>query len=105
MESIINKIIEIDRLAEERLNRAEIRKKEIFKDAQRECRDLEKKLRHDAEMRISEIEKINKRDYDNLSESLSKKYSDEMNSMDRYYESHHEIIENRIFLEIVGEVS
>ncbi len=105
MESIINKIIEIDRLAEERLNLAEVKKKEIFENAKKECFDLEKKLRHDADMRISEIEKINKRDYDALSESLSKKYSDEMNNMDRYYESHHEIIENRIFSEIVGEVS
>ncbi len=104
MESIINKIIEIDRLAEERLSQAEIRKKDIFADTQRECRDLEKKIRHDAEVRITEIEKINRQEYEAASEDLSKKYSDEMNSMDRYFESHHEIIENRIFSEIVGEV-
>lgn len=105
MESVINKIIEIDRLAEEQLSLAEVRKKEIFADTQRECKNLENTIRHDAEVRISEIENINKREFDFISETLSKKYSDEMNRMNSFFEHHHENIENRIFSEIVGEVS
>ena len=105
MESVINRIIEIDKQAEERLSSAEIRQKKIFRDAENECRQLEEKISHDAEKRISEIEKINRREYEELSEKLSKKYADEILSMDSFFEDNHENIENQIFAEIVGEVS
>lgn len=105
MESVINKIIEIDKRAEERLSSAEIRQKNIYSEAHSECRKLEEKIRNDADRRISEIEKINKNDYEELSEKLLKNYSDEILNMDSFFNENHENIENQIFAEIVGEVS
>ena len=104
MENIIKKIIEIDRLAEERLSQAENKKSEIAVKAKDECIRLEKKLSQDADKRIAEIEKINKAEFEKLSEDLSKKYADKMQNMDTYFEKNHERIENKIFSEIVGEV-
>lgn len=105
MENIINKIIEIDRLAEERLHQAETKQNEISLQAQNECKKLEEKLRHDADARISEIEKINKREFEILSEDIAKKYDEKLKNMDLFYEKNHIDIENKIFGEIVGEVS
>lgn len=105
MESVINKIIEIDKLAEERLTKAEIRQKNIYNEAQEECRRLEVKIRRDADKRINEIENINKSEFDAFYEKISKKYSEEILNMDSFFSDNHEEIENQIFAEIVGEVS
>lgn len=104
METIINKIIEIDRQAEERLNQAENKKNEISIITKNECKNLETKLYNDAEKRIAEIERINRDEFEKISESLTKEYADKMKNMDIYFEKNHENIENKMFNEIVGEV-
>ena len=103
MESVIKKIIEIDNLAEDKLDRAQKAKADEIEQSLEECRRLEKKLGQDAAARISEVEKINKEDFENHSRRLEEKYAAEIKNMDAFYEAEHESIENEIFAEIVGE--
>ncbi|MGN0613001.1 MAG: hypothetical protein ACI4JB_03795 [Porcipelethomonas sp.] len=103
MESVIRKIIEIDGRAQDKLRTAENDKADELQRSQDECRNLEQKLRQDADARIAEIEQINKSEFENLSQQLTEKYAAEIKNMDAFYEAEHEKTENEIFAEIVGE--
>lgn len=103
MESVINRIIEIDRNATERINSANEKKKQIIEDIKNQCRELKLKIESDAENRISQIEDLNKSEYEMESAELEKKFNDEINEMNTFYEQNHKIIEREIFAEIVGE--
>lgn len=103
MESVINRIIEIDRNATERINSANEKKKQIIEDIKNQCRELQLKIESDAENRISQIEDLNKSEYEMESAELEKKFNDEINEMNTFYEQNHKIIEREIFAEIVGE--
>lgn len=103
MESVINRIIEIDRNATERINSANEKKKQIIEDIKNQCMELKLKIENDAENRISQIEALNKSEYEMESAELEKKFNDEINEMNTFYEQNHKIIEREIFAEIVGE--
>lgn len=103
MESVINRIIEIDRNATERINSANEKKKQIIEDIKNQCRELKLKIESDAENRISQIEDLNKSEYEMESAELEKKFNDEINEMNTFYEQNHKMIEREIFAEIVGE--
>lgn len=103
MESVINRIIEIDRNATERINSANEKKKQIIEDIKNQCREIKLKIESDAENRISQIEDFNKSEYEMESAELEKKFNDEINEMNTFYEQNHKIIEREIFAEIVGE--
>lgn len=103
MESVINRIVEIDRNATERINSAYEKKKHIMEDTKNQCRDLKLKIESDAENRISQIEDFNKSEYEMEAAELEKKFNDEINEMNTFYEQNHKIIEREIFAEIVGE--
>lgn len=103
MESVINRIIEIDRNATERINSANEKKKQIIEDIKNQCRELQLKIESDAENRISQIEDLNKSEYEMESAELEKKFNDEINEMNTFYDQNHKIIEREIFAEIVGE--
>ncbi|MBQ8434637.1 MAG: hypothetical protein IJX24_01290 [Oscillospiraceae bacterium] len=105
MEGIINKIIEIDKKAEEKLIRAKSMQQQSASEAIEECRILEEKLNCEADDAISVIEAVNKEDYEKLSEINEKKYADEKRNMSDFYEENHLEIERQIFEEIVGEIS
>lgn len=103
MESVINKIIEIDCMADSRLNDAQKQHNEILSKADAKSRSLISSINSAAEKRISEIEKINKSDYDSKVAMLEEKYKLEKNSMSNVFEQNHIKIEDMIFSEIVGE--
>lgn len=103
MESVINRIIEIDRNATERINSASEKKKQILDDIKNQCSELKLKIENDAEKRISKIEDLNKSEYEMKTAELEKKFNDEINEMNTFYEQNHKIIEREIFAEIVGE--
>lgn len=105
MESIINKIIEIDKKAEQKLINAKSMQQQSATEAVEECRILEEKLKREADDAISVIEAVNKEDYEKLSEANEKKYADEKKKMIDFYEESHLEIERSIFEEIVGEIS
>ena len=100
---IVNRIIEIDRLAESRLSDARKRSEEIVMNAKKDSETLKSEISAAAQKRISEIETINKNDFDSQLAELEKQHDLENRQMDSFFESNHEKIENIIFAEIVGE--
>lgn len=103
MESVVNKIIEIDRMADSRINDARKRSDEILSETEEKCRKLRNDICTAADKRIAEIEEINRSDFDFKVSELEKKYSTEKLEMDSFFDSRHTEIENSIFAEIVGE--
>lgn len=103
MENLVNKIIEIDRMADGRIVEAKKSSVKILSDAETKCESLKKDISCAADKRITEIEKINKTYFDMQIAKLEKKYADEKMNMDRFFDFSHLDIENKIFAEIVGE--
>ena len=60
MESVINRIIEIDKNATERINSASEKRNQIIEDTKKQCMEIRTKIERDADMRISQIEDFNK---------------------------------------------
>ena len=59
MESVINRIIEIDKNATERINSASEKRNQIIEDTKKQCMEIRTKIERDADMRISQIEDFN----------------------------------------------
>lgn len=103
MESVISKIIEIDKNASERINSASEKQKQILEDSENQCRKIREEIAGSADKRIAEVEGINKSEFEAETAELEKKISDAINEMNTFYEQNHERIEKEIFAEIVGE--
>ena len=103
MESVINRIIEIDKNATERINSASEKRNQIIEDTKKQCMEIRTKIERDADMRISQIEDFNKSEFEKEVSELEKKFNDEINEMNAFYDYNHETIENEILAEIVGE--
>jgi|InofroStandDraft_1065614.scaffolds.fasta_scaffold00780_33 vacuolar-type H+-ATPase subunit H len=103
MESVINKIIDIDRQASDRLNEAKKKKDSIIEGTAAECDEIKKQLLNSAEKRIAEIEQINKSEFDMLAAEIESKYKQKQEEMYDFFEKNHTSIEESIFAEIVGE--
>ena len=100
MESVINRIIEIDKNATERINSASEKRNQIIEDTKKQCMEIRTKIERDADMRISQIEDFNKSEFEKEVSELEKKFNDEINA---FYDYNHETIEKEILAEIVGE--
>lgn len=103
MESVINRIIEIDKNATERINSASEKRNQIIEDTKKQCMEIRTKIERDADMRISQIEDFNKSEFEKEVSELEKKFNDEINEMYAFYDYNHETIEKEILAEIVGE--
>ena len=103
MESVINRIIEIDKNATERINSASEKRNQIIEDTKKQCMEIRTKIERDADMRISQIEDFNKSEFEKEVSELEKKFNDEINEMNSFYDYNHETIEKEILAEIVGE--
>ena len=55
MESVINRIIEIDKNATERINSASEKRNQIIEDTKKQCMEIRTKIERDADMRLSLI--------------------------------------------------
>ena len=55
MESLVNKIIEIDRMADGRINDAKKQSEDILKSAEEKCKKIREDITAAAEKRIAEI--------------------------------------------------
>ena len=84
MDSIVNRIIEIDRNADEKIKAASEKEKQIIGEAENECLALKKELESE-------------------SAKLEKRHNEELKFLDDYYNKNHQRIESEIFAEIVGE--
>lgn len=103
MECVVNKIIEIDRMANEKISDAQKNSSMLLKETEEKCRTLKNDICFAADKRIKEIENINKSDFDSKIAVLEKKYAAEKDDMNSFFEAKHTEIENMIFTEIVGE--
>lgn len=103
MEGIINRILEIDRTAEERLTNARLIKQKTVNQTFVEAGRLEETLKKQAEETIANVERINDKYYDELLKSNEAKYARSAESLNNFYNLQHERIENEIFLKIVGD--
>ncbi|MFR0880346.1 MAG: hypothetical protein ACLSGN_02510 [Oscillospiraceae bacterium] len=103
MESIVNRIIEIDRNADEKIKAASEKEKQILGEAENECLALKKELLDSAMKKISQIEEFNKKELESESAKLEKRHYEELKFLDDYYNKNHQRIESEIFAEIVGE--
>ncbi|MGN1481066.1 hypothetical protein [Porcipelethomonas sp.] len=103
MESVVNRIIEIDRSADERMSAAAEKEKQILKEADEESSKIKKKLLCDAQDRISQVKAFNKSEFEKDTAELEEKYQEEIAALDAFYKNNHEKIEQEIFAEIVGE--
>lgn len=103
MESVINRIIEIDANATERINSAAEKKNNIIENTKKLCTEMKGRIDSDADKRISQIEAFNKSEFEKEVSELEKKFNDEINEMNAFYEHNHERMEKEIFAEIVGE--
>ena len=81
MESVINRIIEIDKNATERINSASEKRNQIIEDTKKQCMEIRTKIERDADMRISQIEDFNKSEFEEEVSELEKKFNDEINEM------------------------
>lgn len=104
MEGIINRILEIDRTAEERLTNARLMHQKTLNQAFVEAGKLEEKLKNDAEKTIADVERINDEYYSELLKNSKEKYAREAENISSFFNSQHENIENKIFMEIVGDL-
>ncbi len=104
MEGIINRILEIDRTAEERLTNARLIKQKTVNQTFVEAGRLEETLKSQAEETIANVERINDKYYGELLKRNEEKYASEAENLKIFYSSQHEIIEDKIFAEIVGDV-
>ena len=75
MESVINRIIEIDKNATERINSASEKRNQIIEDTKKQCMEIRTKIERDADMRISQIEDFNKSEFEKEVSELEKKNS------------------------------
>lgn len=105
MESIISKILEIDKQAEQKLSEASELKEQLALDAQAEADFLEQTLKQKADAAIANVEAVNKLEFENITYENQKKHSEIIKVLDDFYEREHEKIESVIFENIVGEIS
>ena len=103
MENVINRILEIDKEARDRLDEAEKQKKQIFVEAKLE----EAKIKEDhikrADARILEVDATEKKFADEEMEKLEKVKLEQISKLDAIYEQNHISWEQDIFQRIVGD--
>ena len=105
MEGIINRILEIDKSAEDRLANARIMQQKSAHLAFEEAGRLEEKLKKQADAAIAYVEKVNDEYYGELSIKNGTKYAEEVENLNSFYQNEHQRIETEIFEKIVGELS
>lgn len=103
MENIVDKIIQIDRNADERLIEAKEKQKKIIADSDEEITKLKERLSGEAEKRISEVSALHKKETSEAVEKLNKKCEEDLSVLDNAFRQKHEEIENSIFRSIAGE--
>lgn len=103
MENVINRIIEIDRQAEKKLNEAEKIKADMLEKAKEDVSKLQQQLKGDASSRIEKVEQFHKNDCETAVAELKERCKKDIEVMDKAFTETHIEIENALFKEIAGE--
>jgi len=102
MENLVNKIIEIDNQADQRLSDAESASKKIIEESVKEAADLKESLRNRAENRMNKIRDFHKSETEDAVNRISSECTEKIKKLDEVFESQHASIEESIFRTIVG---
>lgn len=102
MENLVNKIIEIDSIADQRLNDAESDSAKMIEKSEREAADLRENLRSRAENRMSKIRDFHRIETEDAISRINEDCNEKIRSLDEAYDSMHSSIEESIFRMIVG---
>ena len=103
METIVNKIIEIDHEADQRLNDAESAGMELVGKSEKEAAELKESLRSRAENRIEKIREFHRLETEDALSAISEENLQQIKQLDESFEKLHVSIEDSIFRAIVGE--
>lgn len=103
MENVINRIIEIDRQAEKKLNEAEKIKADMLEKAKEDVVKLQQQLKGNASSRIEKVEQFHKNDCETAVAELKERCKKDIEAMDKAFAETHTEIENALFKEIAGE--
>jgi len=103
MENIINKIIEIDKVADDRLKNAYKEKDDIIENAKIEAEKIKTSLLMDAQKRIDEVEAQNKAEYNVKIAELDKINQEEISKIEQQCSTRCKEVERSLIKVIVGE--
>lgn len=103
MDEIINKILDIDRQAEERLLQAEKDKMKILNEAKLQEMKIKENCISRADDRIEKVELSEKQGADEQIEKITSEMKAKMADLDKLFNDNKEKWENEIFHRIVGE--
>ena len=103
MDEIINKILDIDRQAEERLLQAEKDKTKILNEAKLQGMKTKENCTIRADDRIEKVELSEKQSADEQIEKITSEMKAKMADLDKLFNDNKEKWENEIFHRIVGE--
>lgn len=103
MENLVNKIIEIDSMADQRLCDAESASEKLRENTEREAAGLKEDLRIKAEKRMSEIRKFHQDETREILAGIDKECNEKISQLDEAFNKQHLSIEDSIFRAIVGE--
>ncbi len=103
MINVVKSIIDIDKQANERLEKAVNEKEEIIEKAKEETKKIREKLEQDAINRIKKTEAMHNKMIDEEMMQLNAQKEKVIKEMDDYYAKHHMEIEESIYRRIVGE--
>jgi vacuolar-type H+-ATPase subunit H len=103
MEYLVNKIVEIDRHAAERLETAGKQKEQIIKQSMEEARVIKNQYEQNALKQIHEAEESNKEVLDKDIKKIVELGKHEIVKMQEEFDLKHKSIEECIFKRIVGE--
>ena len=103
MDEIINKILDIDRQAEERLLQAEKDKTKILNEAKLQEMKIKENCISRADDRIEKVELSEKQGADEQIEKITSEMKAKMADLDKLFNDNKEKWENEIFHRIVGE--
>ena len=103
MDEIINKILDIDRQAEERLLQAEKDKTKILNEAKLQEMEIKENCILRADDRIEKVESSEKKSADEQIEKITLEMKAKMADLDKLFYDNKEKWENEIFHRIVGE--
>lgn len=103
MDEIINKILDIDRQAEERLLQAEKDKIKILNEAKLQEMKIKENCILRADDRIEKVELSEKQSADEQIEKITSEMKAKMADLDKLFNDNKEKWENEIFHRIVGE--
>jgi len=102
MENIVNKIISIDKEADERLINADNESKKILNASEKEAQDLKDDIDSKAQERIQEIIRFHQLETDKELKKIEDDCMSKIKQLDEVYENIHLSIEDGIFHTIVG---